>query len=275
MAKVIAITSGKGGVGKTTFCVNFGYALSQNGFKVLMIDGDFGLNNLDVVMGVENKIVWDFIDIIENKCRAKQALISDFNNDKLWILPSNHTYSTFEIKDWHIKKIIEDVGEGFDFILIDCPAGIDFSLSKILINVDSSIVVTTPHISAIRDADKMISVLKSFFVDEIGVVVNRARGDMILNGEMIKIEAIQEHLDVDIIGVVPESDNISLQLMVGGAIKYTSDIEASYNLIVNNLVNGGKEIFDCTKRYKGFIGNLRKGLRRMVWYGEYAINLWE
>ena len=264
MAKVVAITSGKGGVGKTTFCVNFGYTLSKLDQKVLLIDGDFGLNNLDVVMGVENRIVWDFIDIIENKCRVKQALITDLNNENLCVLPSNHTYSTFEIQDWHIKKIIDEVKDFFDYIIIDCPAGIDFSLRKIISNVDASIVVTTPHISAIRDADKMISVLKSFFVDDISVVINRARGDMILNGEMIKIESIQEYLDVDVIGVIPESDDIAMQLLVGGAVKSSSDVEVAYKMVAKYIIDGERKIYDCTKKYKGFIGNIRKNLKRIV-----------
>ena len=264
MAKVIAVTSGKGGVGKTTFCVNVGNMLSQMKQKVLLIDGDFGLNNLDVVMGVENKIVFDFIDIIENKCRAKQALIQDFNNQFLWILPSNHTYSNFTIQSWHIGKIINELKNDFDYIFIDCPAGIDGNFRKIIEIVDSSIVITTPHISAVRDADKTISCLKSCFIDDVCVVVNRARGDLILNGEMIKIETIGEYLDAEILGVIPESDDISCQLLVGGAVKGGSDVEISYKMISLNILNQEKNIFDCTKKYKGFWGGIRKNLKRIV-----------
>ena len=264
MAKVIAITSGKGGVGKTTFSVNIGYKLSQLNKKVLLIDGDFGLNNLDVVMGVENKIVWDLVDVVENKCRVKQALLSDFNNDYLWVLPSNHTYESYKIDSAHIKKIIDEVYDAFDYIIIDCPAGIDINLRKIIANVDSSIVLTTPHISAIRDADKTITLLKSFLIDDISVVVNRVRGDMILNGEMIKIDSIDDYLDAHILGVVPESDYVSMQLLVGGAIKYSSDVEESFSMIAKSIIGEDDKIFDCTKKYRGFIGNIRKNLKRIV-----------
>ncbi len=264
MAKVIAITSGKGGVGKTTFCVNLGYALSKLNLKVLLIDGDIGLNNLDVVLGVENKIVYDIVDVIECKCRPRQALIEDFNNSNIFVLPSNHTYSSFEIQSFHLKRVIDELKDEFDYILIDCPAGIEDNFRRIAEVVNESIIVTTPHISSVRDADKTISALKSCFVDDIKFVVNKVRGDLIVSGDMIKVETIVEYLNIPIVGVIPESDDIACQLLVGGACTKGSDVYKIYKMIASNLENGTSEIFDCTKKYRGLFGEIRRNLKRIV-----------
>ena len=263
MARKIVVTSGKGGVGKTTVCANLGLALSELNLKVLLIDVDFGLNNLDVVMGMENQIVYDLVDVLEGKCRVKQALLQDFYNPNLFVFPSNHTYSSVSIDGKKINEILGEVEDFFDYILVDCPAGIENGFFRALEIADEAIVVTTPHISAIRDADKIINFLRTFNFDTVGCIINRARGDLMLDGDMVDIDTIEKYLKINLYGVVPENDIISQQLLIGGTVK-NGEIRQAFKLIAKRINDGETEIFDCTKKYKGFIGNIKKTLRRSV-----------
>lgn len=264
MARVIVITSGKGGVGKTTICANLGYALAGLNLRVLLIDVDFGLNNLDVVMGVENKIVYDICDIVEGKCRAKQALIQDFNVPNLYIMPSNHTYTTYKIDGEKIKHIISQLEDSFDYILIDCPAGIELGFHRAVKSANEAIIVTTPHISSVRDADKVASLLYNYSLNAVYLIVNRARGDLMLSGDMLTEKLISEYLKLELIGVVPEDDGIAKSLLTGGMIDKGSASTKSFELVADYVHNGKKELYDCTKKYKGFIGILRKKVRKVV-----------
>ena len=264
MARVIVVTSGKGGVGKTTICANIGTSLARAGLRVLLMDVDLGLNNLDVVMGVENKIVYDICDVIEGKCRPKQAIVQDFFLQTLYVMPSNHTYTNFNISKEDIGNIIADLEYMFDYILIDCPAGIDIGFHRAVANASEAIVVTTPHISSVRDADKVIGLLKSYNMSNIGLIVNRARGDLMLNGEMIAVDTIVEYLDCDLLGVVPDDDAISTQLLIGGSVNIGSPAYKSFYMVTEKLHNGTNVVFDCTKKYRGVVGHIRKSLRRMV-----------
>ncbi len=264
MARRIVITSGKGGVGKTTVCANLGYALALRKAKVLLVDVDFGLNNLDVVMGVENKIVYDLIDVLEGRCRPKQAIIQDFFTPDLYVFPSNHTYSNVNITGKIINDVLSEIEFAFDYILIDCPAGIENGFYRAAEIADEAIVVTTPHISSVRDADKIIGFLQNFNIDNLSLIVNRARGDLILNGDMISIETINEYLNIDLLGVIPEDDNIAGQLLIGGAVRGESEAKDSFIMVAKKMHEGKKEVFDCTKKYKGMFGAFRRNLKRIV-----------
>ena len=263
MARKIVITSGKGGVGKTSICANLGYALANNNLKVLLVDVDFGLNNLDVVMGMENHIVYDLVDVLEGKCRLKQALLQDFYNPNLYVFPSNHTYTNINITGKQIKDILLEVDHFFDYILIDCPAGIENGFYRAMEIAEEAMVVTTPHISAIRDADKVVGFLKSFNFENVGLIVNRVRGDLIISGEMVDLEVIEKYLNIKLIGVVPEDDIFAEQLLVGGTIK-TGQLKNCFSMIAKNLHFGESKIFDCTKKYRGFFGGIKKNLRKIV-----------
>lgn len=264
MARKIVITSGKGGVGKTTVTTNLGVALSNMNLKVLILDVDFGLNNLDVVMGVENRVVFDVIDVLKGKCRAKQALIQDFFNPLLYVLPSVHSVNNINITSEQINFIISQIESLFDYIIIDCPAGIEIGFHRAVKCADEAIVVTTPHISAIRDADKVLTLLNSYNLNSVKILVNRVRGDLVVGGEMFNENTIKEYLNADLIGVVPDDDRISLALNVGGAVSKNSVAYEAFNLIARNLHNGERNIFDCTKKYKGLIGGIRKKIRKLV-----------
>lgn len=263
MARKIVITSGKGGVGKTTVCVNLGYALANLGKKVLMLDVDFGLNNLDVVMGVENKIVYDLIDVMSGKCRTKQALIQDFFEQNLYILPSNHTYCG-NIEESRLVQVLNEVEEQFDYVLIDCPAGIDQGFSRATLCADEAILVTTPHISAVRDADKVLTILNNYEVNLVQLIINRARGDLMIDGDMLSVDTIKQYLNIPLLGIVPEDDKITCQSLAGGKVSEVSDAYYAYAMIANRLHSGSEQIFDCTRKYKGVIGAIRRKVKRLV-----------
>ena len=263
MARRILITSGKGGVGKTTICVNLGKSLAKLNKKVLLIDLDFGLNNLDVVMSVENKIVYDIFDVVEGKCRIEQAIIEDFDNENLFILPTNRTYCpTTNSKD--ICEIVNAVDNKYDYILIDCPAGMDEGFVRGVNICNEAIVVVTPHISSVRDADKIIVKLEEFGVNLAGLIINRARGDLILQGDMLGINTIVDYLALPLYGILPEDDEVGVQVLVGGNLNKSSQSFTAYKMLARRIAFGESEIFDCTARYKGFIGGIRQKLRKHV-----------
>lgn len=264
MARKIVITSGKGGVGKTTITTNIGVSLSNLNLKVLILDVDFGLNNLDVVMGIENRVVYDIIDVLKGKCRAKQALLQDFFNPNLYVLPSVHLLNNYTISSEQLNFVISQIESMFDYIIIDCPAGIDAGFHRAVKCADEAIVVTTPHISAIRDADKVFSLLNSYNLNSIKLLINRVRGDLIVSGDMFNETTIKEYLNADLIGIVPDDDSVNFALNMGGAVGKNSGAHDAFNILAKNLHNGERVMYDCTKKYKGVIGNLRKKIRKYV-----------
>ena len=264
MARRIVITSGKGGVGKTTVCANLGYSLAQNGLKVLLFDADIGLNNLDVVLGVENKVVYDLMDVANGKCRAKQAIVQDPKIRNLYILPSNNIYNTLDINGSNLKCVLDELDSHFDYILIDCPAGIENGFLRAVNCSSEVIVITTPHLSAIRDADKVITILNNTCINLMGVIVNRLRGDLILENQMLDISSIEKYLKCKVIGAIPEDDVICQQLISGGSLVKKSHVYFSFRDIVHYIHNGSEKVYDCTQKYKGFWGSIKRKLRRWV-----------
>ena len=191
MARKIVITSGKGGVGKTTVCANLGVQLANLGFRVALFDADIGLNNLDVVMGIENRVVYDIADVIKGKCRIKQALVQDERYPTLYVMPSAQMENKQILSGEQIKLVVDLVSPNFDYILIDCPAGVDIGFHRAVFSANEALVVVTPHISSVRDADKVLSILSNYKLHSKSLIINRVRGDMLLNGEIISIEKIK------------------------------------------------------------------------------------
>ena len=263
MSRKIVVTSGKGGVGKTTFVSALGVTLARMGYSTMLIDMDFGLNNLDVLMGIENKIVYDVIDVLEGKCLPQQALVQDFFENNLYIFPSTHGFCKVRFGAKELCQIISELESSFDYVIIDCPAGIDGGFRRAVDCADEHIIITTPHLSAVRDADKVIDSLKSSKYPYL--VINRARGDLILDSKMLGIKAICDTLNAQLLGVIPEDDNVALQMLTGEQFDKNSPIQISMNMIAKNLCFGENQIYDCTKKYKGFLGGIRKGLRGRVW----------
>ena len=222
-ARVIVITSGKGGVGKTTTTANIGAALADKGHKVLLIDTDIGLRNLDVVMGLENRIVYDLIDVIEGRCRVSQALIKDKRCPNLVLLPAAQIRDKNDVNTDQMKELIFSLKESFDYILIDCPAGIEQGFKNAIAAADEAIVVTTPEVSATRDADRIIGLLEAAGIKSPRIVVNRLRIDMVKEKNMLSVEDILDILAVKLLGVVPDDENVVISTNKGEPLVYKGD----------------------------------------------------
>ena len=239
MGEVIVITSGKGGVGKTTTTANLGASLAETGKKVALVDTDIGLRNLDVVMGLENRIVYDIVDVIEEKCKLRQALIKDKRFEELFLLPAAQTRDKTAINEDQMKELTKKLKDEFDFVLIDCPAGIEQGFKNAIAGADRAIVVTTAEISAIRDADRIIGLLESSEIKNPELVVNRLRPAMVKKGEMMEVEDIVDLLSVDLVGVVPDDEYIITQTNKGEPV------------IKNKRAPSGKAYIEIARRILG------------------------
>ena len=222
-ARVIVITSGKGGVGKTTTTANIGAALAEKEHKVLLIDTDIGLRNLDVVMGLENRIVYDLIDVIEGRCRVSQALIKDKRCQNLVLLPAAQIRDKNDVNTDQMKELIYSLKDSFDYILIDCPAGIEQGFKNAIVAADEAIVVTTPEVSATRDADRIIGLLEAAGIKGPRLVVNRLRIDMVKDKNMLSVEDILDILAVKLLGVVPDDETVVISTNKGEPLVYKGD----------------------------------------------------
>ena len=228
MGEVIVITSGKGGVGKTTTTANIGAGLSNLDKKTVIIDTDLGLRNLDVVLGLENLIVYNLVDVIEGTCRLKQALIRDKRYENLYLLPSAQTKDKTAISPEQMKKLTSELKEEYDYVLLDCPAGIEQGFQNAIAGADRALVVTTPEVSAIRDADRIIGLLEANKIKKIDLIINRIRMDMVKRGDMMSVDDVTEILSVPLIGAIPDDEQvvigtnqgepvIGLEIMAGNA----------------------------------------------------------
>jgi septum site-determining protein MinD len=208
MAETIVITSGKGGVGKTTSVANLGSGLAMLGKKVAMIDADIGLRNLDLVMGLENRIVYDLVDVVEGYCKLRQALVRDKRVEGLYLLPAAQTRDKTAVSPDQMKNLCDELGEEFDYILVDCPAGIEQGFRNASAGADRAIIISTPELSAVRDADRVIALLESMEIYDQKLLVNRIRPSMVRRGDMLDIDDILEQLAIDLVGVIPEDEMI-------------------------------------------------------------------
>ena len=239
MGEVIVITSGKGGVGKTTTTANLGSALALNNKKVVLVDTDIGLINLDVVMGLENRIVYDIVDVVEEKCKLRQALIKDKRFKDLFLLPAAQTRDKSAVNEEQMRDLTSKLKEDFDYILIDCPAGIEQGFKNAIAGADRAVVVTTAEISAIRDADRIIGLLESSEIKNPELVINRLRPAMVKKGEMMGVDDIVDLLSIDLIGVVPDDEYI---------ITHTNKGEP---VVTNTRAPSGRAYVETAKRILG------------------------
>ncbi len=259
MAKKIVITSGKGGVGKTTVTANLGLHLAKKGARVVLVDCDLGLNNLDVALGIENSIVFDLTDIASGRCRTNQALVQSPINANLYVIPCTHSMAKANLNSQSIKLSLESIEASFDYILLDCPAGIDVGFHRAVSVADEALIVITPLITSIRDADKVTSILKSYKMPT-QAVINKIRGDLVLNGQMYGKEDVANTLKVDVLGVIPDDD---------GIINGIADIPSSpsykaFSMLAQAVLNGKGKSFDYLSKYTGFWGSIRKELKKRL-----------
>ena len=262
MSEVIVITSGKGGVGKTTVTANLGVNISKMGFRIVLVDLDFGLNNLDVVLGLENDVLYDLSDVFSGRCRVKQALIQHKVYQNLFILPSDKLKSYSNATGQNVKLVLEKLTDVFDYILIDCPAGIDLGFHRAISCVDQAFIVATPNSTSLRDADKVVSIIKSYNLDYVGLIINRVRGDLILDKKMMLPIDVQGLLKIDLLGIIPEEDEIFLS--IGGKLNKKADCYKAYKILADNVISGKRKMFDATSKYSGFFGSIRRGIKKSV-----------
>lgn len=205
-AKVITVSSGKGGVGKTTATANIGAALAEIGKKVVCIDGDIGLRNLDVVLGLENRIVYDLVDVVEGRCRLRQAMIRDKRLPELYLIPAAQTRDKSAVSPSDMVRLCDDLRPDFDFLLIDSPAGIERGFRNALAPADLVLVITNPEVSAVRDADRIIGLVEAEEKGPAQLVINRIKPGMVRRGDMLSVEDVLELLAVELVGMVPDDD---------------------------------------------------------------------
>ncbi len=238
MGEVIVITSGKGGVGKTTTSANLGAALASLGKSVVLIDADIGLRNLDVVMGLENRIVYHLVDVVEGYCRLSQALIKDKRFDNLCLLPAAQTKDKTAVTPEQMRQLCKELKVDFDFVLIDSPAGIEQGFKNAIAGADRALIVATPEVSSVRDADRIIGLLEAESMPAPRLIVNRIRPAMVRRGDMMDISDILDILAIELLGVVPDDESIVVSTNRGepAALAAASRAGQAYRNIARRLL---------------------------------------
>ncbi|MEA1962223.1 MAG: septum site-determining protein MinD [Bacillota bacterium] len=258
--QVFVVTSGKGGVGKTTTVANVSTGLAQLGHKVVVMDLDIGLKKLDLILGLENRVIYDIVQVVEGECSLKQALVKDKRFPELYMLPAAQTRNKDDISSEQVQVICDELRKDFDYIFIDCPAGIEQGFRNAVAAADKAIVVTNPEVSAVRDADRIIGILESAQFKDIKLLVNRIRPDMVRNGDMLSIEDLTEHLCIDLLGVVPEDKHVVISTNRGEPIILDDHSMAghAFKNIVQRLL--GETIDIMNLEDDGFWNRLKRNL---------------
>ncbi len=259
MGQVVVITSGKGGVGKTTTTANIGAGLAKLGKSVVVIDADIGLRNLDVVLGLENRIVYDIVDVVGGVCRMKQALIKDKRNEGLYLLPAAQTKDKDAVNPDQMKELTGKLKEEYDFVLVDCPAGIEQGFKNAIAGADRAVVVTTPEVSAVRDADRIIGLLEAAELNNPRLIVNRVRVEMVKRGEMMNIEDMKDILAIDLIGVVPDDEHVVISTNRGEpAVHNEESMSGQAFMNIARRINGDDVPYLDLELQDGFFERLKK-----------------
>ena len=258
--RIIVITSGKGGVGKTTTTANLAVALANEGYRVEAIDGDVGLRNLDVIMGLENRIVYTLVDVIEGTCRLNQAMIRDKRTENLYMIPTAQSRTKDAVSSEQMLEICGQLRNEFDFVLIDSPAGIEAGFRNAAAGADEALVVTTPEVSAVRDADRIIGLLESMEKAPISLIINRIKPEMVKRGEMLAIQDVLDILAVDLIGAVPDDESVVTSSNKGEPLTFSNGSLATkaFLNIAKRICGNEVPFMDLSGNQKGFFSSLRR-----------------
>ena len=261
-ATVVTVTSGKGGVGKTTTTANLAVALALGGQKVVCIDGDIGLRNLDVVLGLENRIVYDLVDVVEGRCRLRQAMIRDKRLPELYLIPAAQTRDKSAVSPSDMVRLCDDLRPEVDWILVDCPAGIERGFRNAIAPADIVVVVTNPEVSAVRDADRIIGLIEAEEKGPARLVINRLNPSLIKQGNMLSSEDVLELLAVELVGIVPEDESVVISTNRGqpAALDPKSRAGQAFQNIARRLKGEKVEFLDLEEK-DGFIRKLARIFR--------------
>ncbi|MCL2350566.1 MAG: septum site-determining protein MinD [Defluviitaleaceae bacterium] len=270
MGEIIVVTSGKGGVGKTTTTANIGCGLASAGKSVVLIDADIGLRNLDVIMGLENRIVYDLVDVVLGNCRIKQALIKDKRFENLYLLAAAQSKDKDAVSPEQMVKLVASLVDDHDYIIIDCPAGIEQGFRNAVSAANRAIVVAVPEVTSVRDADRVVGLLEADDFKNIQLVLNRLRPEMVKRGEMLSLEAVVEVLSIDVLGIVPDDESIIISSNNGEPTtlnQATSKAGAAYLNIVQRIMDERVpmitlEAVEEIKSSGGFMSKLKKMFKK-------------
>ncbi|RXI71065.1 septum site-determining protein MinD [Clostridium tetani] len=260
MGETIVITSGKGGVGKTTTTANLGTALASMDKKVVVIDGDTGLRNLDVLMGLENRVVFTLMDVIDGNCKLKQALIKDKRFNNLYLLPTAQIRDKSDISKENMLNLISELRNDFDYILIDCPAGIEQGFENAVAGADRAIVVVNPEVTSVRDADRVIGKLESKGIEDHQLIINRINPEMVRVGDMLAAQDILDSLAIKLIGIVPDDRNITVSTNRGEPIVLNDNSKSgqAFKNIARRITGEEVPFISIDNDGKGFFNTLKK-----------------
>lgn len=261
MSRIIVTTSGKGGVGKTTTTANLGMALARLGRQVALVDADFGLRNLDLLLGLENRIVYTAIEVVSGECRLEQALVKDKREPKLVLLPAAQNRNKEAISPDQMKQLIGSLTNAHDYIIVDCPAGIEMGFKNAIAAAEEAIIVTTPEIAAVRDADRVVGLLEAHGVKQIQLIVNRLRPTMVQANDMMSVQDVQELLAISLLGVVPEDERVIVSTNRGEPLVLAEEPSLAgkaFDNIARRLEGEKVEFLDLHPVHEGFLARLRK-----------------
>lgn len=267
MSRIIVITSGKGGVGKTTTTANLGMALARRGRKVAVVDADFGLRNLDLLLGLENRVVYTALDVLAGQCRLEQALVKDKRQPNLVLLPAAQNRTKDAVTPDQMKQVVATLAEAHEYVLIDSPAGIEMGFQNAIVAAKEALIVTTPEIAAVRDADRVVGLLESHGIKNIRLIVNRIRPAMVEANDMMSVEDVQEILAIPLIGVVPDDERVIVSTNRGEPLVIAETLSlagTAFDNVARRLEGEKVEFLALNVPPDSFLSKLRKVLATKI-----------
>lgn len=264
MGRIIVVTSGKGGVGKTTVTANLGSAIARLGHKVALVDADFGLRNLDLLLGLENRVVFTAVEVMNGECRLEQALVKDKRQDKLVLLPAAQSRNKDAVAPEQMKQLVVKLAQDYDYVLIDSPAGIEMGFRNAIAPATEALVVTTPEVAAVRDADRVIGLLEAHSIRQIHLIINRIKPEMVQLNEMMSVEDILEILAVPLIGIIPDDQRVIVSSNRGEPLVLEEKISLpgiAFNNIARRLDGQQVRFLDLMAAQDTIINRIRRWFR--------------
>ncbi|MBC6423730.1 MAG: septum site-determining protein MinD [Hormoscilla sp. SP5CHS1] len=262
MSRIIVITSGKGGVGKTTCTANLGMALAQRGRRVVLVDADFGLRNLDLLLGLENRIVYTAVEVIAGECRLEQALVRDKREPRVTLLPAAQNRTKDAINSEQMTQLIEKLAaSGYDYIIIDCPAGIETGFKNAIAAASEAAIVTTPEIAAVRDADRVVGLLEASNIKKINLIVNRLKPAMVEANDMMSVQDVQEILAIPLMGVIPDDECVIVSTNKGEPVVLSANSslpKAAFANIAGRLEDEKVDFLELKEPNEGFLARIKR-----------------